>query len=124
MNKLLQEKAVLHRLLQSICWRGHVYEFKRLQRNEYGELGNEPTPVAQIQGIFHNGTLSHISLITSDAGTVPAKSVPCILTAWGNAEKLKLEDVVEVNRERFSVSGIENIGQMNIAGEVSLEAIL
>lgn len=124
MNKPLYERAALHRLIQSINWRGAVYTFKRRSRNEYDEETDTVQPVTQLKGIFHDGSSGHLSLIIQNEGMVSTKNTPCILTHWGNAERLNLDDVVELNNEIFKVSGINNLGQLNIAGEISLEAIV
>ena len=123
MSELLYEKTALHRLIQSINWRGAVYTFKRSGRNEYGEETDIFQPIAQLKGIFHDGSSGHLSIILQNGGIISSKNAPCILTYWGDAEKLRLDDIVELNNEVFRVSGINNLGQMNIACEISLEVV-
>lgn len=128
MNRPLYERVALHRLIQSINWRGAVYTFKRSGRNEYGEETDIFQPIAQLKGIFHDGSSGHLSIILQNGGMISDKNAagrnaPSILTHWGNAEKLKLDDIVELNNEVFRVSGINNLGQMNIACEISLEVV-
>ncbi len=121
---MFYKPVTLHRLIQTITWRGEVYEFYRKDKNEYGEKTEELQKIAQINGLFHNGSSNYIKIVTADAGMTINKTSPFILMSWGNAEKLQLEDVVEINGNTYKVTGKDNISQLNIAGEVSLEVLL
>lgn len=118
------KQAALHRLLQSIAWHGDVFVIYRHGKNVYEEKNEEPEKVAKINALFHNGFSQHVELITSDAGITIDKNTPYLMTAWGNVEKLQLEDFTKINNRTFKISGITNIGEFNIIGEISLEEVI
>lgn len=121
---MFYKSTTLHRLLQSIVWQGATYTFFRRAPNEYGEKTGELEKEATVNALFHNGSSNHVNLKTNDAGMTVEKNTPYLLMAWSNAEKLQLEDIVEINGSTYKVSGKENLSQMNIAGEVSLEVMV
>ena len=114
---------VLHRLIQTITWQGTVYSFYRQGENEYGEKSKEPEKIADINGLYHNGAASHLTLNVSDAGYVLNKTSPYILMSWDNALKLKSMDIVTINAVTYKIEEGKNIGHLNIVGEVSLEEV-
>lgn len=117
-------KIILHRLLQTILWQGKPYTFTRYARNEYGELTEEISEQITLQGLYHNGSSEHVTVITTDSGSVISKNTPYVITAWDNAKKLRLDDTVVINGKTFKVTGKTNIGEFNSVGEISLEVVL
>lgn len=116
--------VTLHRLLQSINWHGSTYDFTRYTLNEYKEKSSEPVKIATVKGLYHNGSSNHTAIRTSDAGMVVDKSTPYILMSWEDAKKLAQEDMVKINGKTFKVTDANNISELNIVGEVSLEVVL
>lgn len=116
--------VALHRLIQNINWQGSVYAFSRYNENEYGEKNENLEEFAEIRGLFHNGSSPHVKVTTTDAGSIIEKTAPYIMATWIDAEKLHLDDQVEINGKIFKVTGVENIGQFNLIGEISLEVLL
>lgn len=116
--------VTLHRLLQSINWHGSTYDFTRYTLNEYKEKSNEPVKIATVKGLYHNGSSNHTAIRTSDAGMVIDKSAPYILMSWEDAKNLVQEDMVKINDKTFKVTDTNNINELNIVGEVSLEVML
>lgn len=121
---MFNKSVALHRLLQSIAWQGSVYSFYRMGKNIYGEKAEDPEKIADVNGIYHNGSATHVKLDASDAGLVWDKNTPYILTSWGNSEKLQLEDLVTIDETTFKLTGKTNIGGYSIICELSLEKVL
>lgn len=118
------DNMTVHRLLQNINWYGKNYTFKRKTTNEYGEKDGSESIVTSFKGLFHSGSDDQIKLTTEDGGTVRSKNTYYLMTAWENAESLHQEDTVEINKNVYVVSGIENLSERNIIGEISLELIV
>lgn len=121
---MLVNAAALYRVQQAIAWNGHVYEFFRHEMNEYGEKNGEEKEVARICGFFHNGSSNHVAVFVSEAASVITKETPYIMTEWRDAKKLQLDDGVRINGTLYKVTGIQNIHELNLIGEVSLEVVL
>lgn len=116
--------VALHRLLQAIAWQGNTYEFFRQNENEYKEKAETPEKIADIKGLFHNGSSSHTELKISDSGIVWEKNAPYVMMSWEDSKILYLEDQVTINESLFKVSGKTNVGEFNIICEVSLEKVI
>lgn len=121
---MLVTESSLHRVKQTIDWRGMLFSFFRKENNVYGENSGEPIKIAEIKGFYHNGSSNHIAINTSDAGMVIDKNTPYIMALWEDSKDLKTEDLVEFNGKQYKVSGVNNISELNIIAEISLEKIL
>ncbi len=121
---MLTGAAALYRVQQAIAWNGNVYEFFRQGRNEYGEQDGKPQEVARIRGFFHNGSSNHVSVLVSDAGSVKTKETPYIMAEWRDAKQLELDDGVQINGNLYRVTGVFNVHELNLIGEISLEVVL
>lgn len=118
------KQTALHRLLQTIAWRGQAFTFFRPTLNDYGEKSGEPVEIATVNGMFHNGSAQHIAVNTSDSGMTIEKNTPYILMSWGNAQKLQLEDTVVIAGDTYKVTGRTDISKYGLIGDVSLEVVL
>ena len=99
---------------------GKEYEFTRKSKNGFGEPVMPATSI-KLVGIFHPAGERRISLSGADASTKQTEAIPCILASWQEASNVAVGDLVEVSGVAYSVSGIDNVGALNVAGEISLE---
>lgn len=121
---MFDEKTTLHRVEQQIAWRGHLFSVLRPKMNEFNEKSDEPEKVAEIRGIFHNGSSNHVVVVIADSGQAQEKDAPYILTTWFNGSQVKKDDIITINEVPYKVTGINNINEYNILADISLEVIL
>lgn len=121
---MFDEKTTLHRVEQQIAWRGHLFSVLRSKMNEFNEKSDEPEKVAEIRGIFHNGSSNHVVVVIADSGQAQEKDAPYILTTWFNGSQVKKDDIITINEVPYKVTGINNINEYNILADISLEVIL
>lgn len=113
------EKNKLSRLIRV---HGLPYIFKRPKLNEFKEPTEEASATT-VRGVFHQ-TTQHISVVGADASSVQSKFSSFILALYSEAKDIQQGDTVKVNDTEYSVNGLNNIGNWNIAIDISLEAIL
>ena len=87
-------------------------------------MTGEPVAIAKFKALFHNGSSDHIEISTSDAGSVIQKNTPYVMANWQDAKNLHMGDITVINSCKYKVTGITNVNQMDIVGEISLEVIL
>ena len=116
---------------------GIDYEFKRSGVNDFGEPVGELVPIGVIRGLYHEEN-SNIQITTGDTTRIRTKKIPMILclyedtTSLGSDNEpaldekefgLKVDDQVVINGKTFKVTGIVNIQEWSIIGDISLEVI-
>lgn len=121
---MFDEKVALHRVEQQIAWRGKLYSVYRPELNEFNEKIETDVPTVTIKALFHNGSSNHIVINTADNSQVPEKNTPYLITTWVNGVKLRKDDIININKKSYKVTGIYDINEYNIITEVSLEVIL
>lgn len=88
---------------------------------------NEPTQETkhlEILGLFHQ-TRGWISISTSDGTAIQSKPQPQILTPINDSSnQISQGDTLKYCGKLYKVSGIDNIGNLNIAYDISLELVL
>lgn len=108
---------------RAIKTHGQDFIFKRAEL----DINNEPTDryntVATIQGLFHQ-TRGYITKNTNDGTQSRSKPQPQILTLLSEGSKLLLlGDELEYNQKRYTVTGVDDINNLGIALDISLEEI-
>ncbi|MCD2492735.1 hypothetical protein LQE92_08850 [Lacrimispora sp. NSJ-141] len=109
----------LHQLKQAIKCRGMDCSFIRQGENEFHEPVGE-VEVLSCRGLFHeaNGFLN-VSLIES--GKVYTKKESKLLVLY-HAE-LQKEDTVLIEGVRYKVIGIDDLGNLHLCLDLSLEVV-
>lgn len=120
-NKSLERYA-----RNQITWYGQDYEFMRTGRNEFNEIDSTLTETINLRGIYHDGgrklDLYRVLNLTT-YGTYLSESMPQIFCMWEDCVKLKMHDILRMNNMTYIVTGIYNIHELNIMGEVSLKVV-
>lgn len=126
-----------YKLKRELKRSGIDYEFKRKGMNEFGEPSDELVPIGVIRGLYHEEN-SNIQITTGDTTRIRTKKIPMILclyedtTSLGSDNEpaldekefgLKADDQVVINGKTFKVTGIVNIQEWSIIGDISLEVI-
>lgn len=114
-------KFELNKISRLIRVQGVEYNFQRRKLNEFNEPTEEAVSVAIVKGVFHQ-TTKYISIDVADAASVQSKQVPFILALYNDAKDLKQGDFTIINGIKYSVNGLTDIGNWNIAIDISLEA--
>lgn len=103
---------------------GTDYEFKRAEKNDFGEPVDELKIVGKLKGLYHEQN-STIQTTTGDTTQIRTKKVPMILCLYEDAASLVLQinDIVKINANIFKVTGVTNIQEWNLVSDISLEVI-
>lgn len=103
---------------------GIDYEFKRKEKNDFGEPIGDPEVFGSIKGIYHEQN-SNIQVTTGDTTQVRTKKIPMILCLYEDTARLALVvgDTVTINAKTFKVTGVVNIQEWNLISDISLEVV-
>lgn len=113
------EKSKLKRELQRS---GKEYSFKRAEENEFGEKNGNCIEVGTLNAIYHESN-GHISTTQGDATVYRKLKTPMLLCLYDDATFLNVGDTTIINGKEFKVTGLVNIQEWGIIGDVSLEVI-
>lgn len=147
---MINTKFELYKIRRELKKIGVKYEFKRLQKNKFGEftnnfdgqiVPNSLSPlvidssagehfsetnilhtIVTIPGIYHEQS-SNVSLTTGDTTQTRSKKIPMILCLYDDAKLLKFGDIVKINSKLFKVISVINIQEWNLISDVSLEVV-
>lgn len=118
-------KNELHKVKREICLHGTRYEFKRDILDEYKEPTGEKKVITTC-GLFHI-TKDYIQFVTANSdgsNKVRGKGQPMVLVCYEDAKYIKSEDVVKINGRNYKINHVNNIQEMNIVADISLELVL
>ena len=121
MKNILRQE--LHKVVREINTHGSAYQFYRDKLNEYEEATGDVENVGEIKGLFHQ-TKSYISRKVTDATETRTKGQPLIMMCYEDSKSLQSGDKVNVAENEYRVTGINNINELCIISDVSLEAVL
>lgn len=114
-----------NKLLRQIKQNGQIFNFSRFKKNSYGEETDEVELSFNVNGIFHEGGgyggMLNIELYERDGARTITKMKPMILCLYEEGIKLQIDDVVIVSGNIYKVVAKNNIKNLNIAFDVSLE---
>lgn len=126
----MQVETFLHnKIKRQILWNGQDFEFKRYAKNEYHELQDEVEQTFKIKGLFHEaggyGGMLNLELYEREGSREWSKMKPMILCLYDDVSKqLSLDDRVVVGDDIYFVVEKNDIKNLHIAYEVSLEEIV
>lgn len=107
-----------NKIQRQIDWNGEEFTFIHTGEDEYHNP-TEPVEIS-IKGIYHQSTSYQQK--TSDTGSVTStKPRPMILTTYDDGSKLSLGDTINLNGKDMFVTGLENVQELNVAIQISLE---
>lgn len=103
---------------------GIDYEFKRKEKNDFGEPTGDLEVFGSLKGIYHEQN-SNVQVTTGDTTQVRTKKIPMILCLYEDTARLALVvgDTVTINAKTFKVTGVVNIQEWNLISDISLEVV-
>lgn len=110
---------------RNILMHGCEFTFSRVHKDDFGEDTGTTETVVTLQGLFHQSR-SYISQSTgSDTGRIiRTKPQPMILALLNEYSELILaDDIVTYNQAKYRVTGKNDLNNLGIAYDISLELI-
>ena len=119
-----QESFLRNKINRQIKQNGSEYIFKRFGKDEYGQLNDEVECSFTVHGLFHE-TINHVQNTLSELEGARIVDVPksYILCLFEDGDQIRLDDFVEINNKIYKTINKVNVGNYNIAYDVSLEMI-
>lgn len=112
-------KFLENKIKRQLSCNGIEYTFIRRGEDAYHQP-TEEKPQIKITGIYHEKN-SYISESGADSSKITSKPVPMILGLWSEISQIKNGDIVFIGSFEYQVTGVSNIQNYNIAGDISLE---
>jgi len=124
---MINTKFEAYKVKRELKRSGINYEFKRPEKNEFGEpIGEfkDSKIVGMLKGLYHEEN-GRIQISTGDTTQTRTKKNPMILCLYEDIASLVLQvgDVVKINAKTFKVTGIVNIQEWNLISDISLEVV-
>lgn len=119
---MINKKFEAYKIKREIKRSGNEYEIYRRAKNEFGEPVSDEQYVGKISAIYHEEN-SNIQITTGDTTQVRTKKIPMLLCLYNEFVETGFEigDFIPINDKKFKITGIVNIQEWNIIGDVSLE---
>lgn len=121
---MVNTKFEAYKINRELKRSGIEYEFKRSEKNSFGEPTNVAKSVGKLIGLYHEQNGS-VRITMGDTTQVRTKKVPMILCLYEDTAFLGLVtgDFVEINNKIFRVTGVVNIQEWNLISDISLEVV-
>lgn len=119
---MINKKFETYKIRRELKRAGKEYEFYRAKLNDFNEPTKDTLFVCKIHGLYHEQN-GHIGVTTGDTTQTRTKMVPMILCLYEDAKSLKMNDIVKISSKTFKVTGVVNIQEWNLIGDISLEVI-
>lgn len=122
---MINKEFEVYKLKRELRRSGVDYEFKRPVLNEFKEPDDEnSTVVGTLRALYHEQN-SNIAITTGDTTRTRTKKIPMLLCVYEEVEKLGLQvdDFVMINNKKMKVTGVVNIQEWNLIGDISLEVV-
>lgn len=119
---MINKKFEAYKIKREIKRSGNEYEIYRHAKNEFGEPVSDDQYVGKFSAIYHEEN-SNIQITTGDTTQVRTKKIPMLLCLYDEFVETGFEvgDFVLINDKKFEITGIVNVQEWNIIGDVSLE---
>lgn len=111
----------LNKLKRLINTSGKSFVFQRKRVDEFGEPTAE-TVSQSIRGVYHE-TTSYVSSTGATASTTRTKASPMVLCTWAEASLVQIKDTLNWNGKHYTVSGVKDVAESALIGDISLEEV-
>lgn len=111
---------------RNILMHGCEFTFTRDEKDDFEEDTGEMVDVVTLSGLFHQqrGYISQTTATMNDSKVIRKKPQPMILALCDEYSDLVLaDDIVTYNQVEYRVTGKNNINNLGIAYDISLELI-
>ena len=113
----------LHKVEREIRTHGTSYTFQRDTLDEYKEPTGQVEEITTVCGLFHI-TKGYSTRKTSEGTETHSKSQPMLMMKHSDSVSIKNGDFVLINSNKYIVVEKNNIQELNIIVDVSLEIVL
>ena len=126
---MLIQNFLKNKITRQIKWNGKSFTFIRYKENDYHEKNyNEVEMEVTLEGVFHEGRgyrgMLNIELYSRDGARTLPKMKPIILCLKTEESIiLKMDDVVKVGEYVYKVVEKNDIQNLGVAFEISLEIV-
>lgn len=119
---MINKKFEAYKIKREIKRSGCNYNVLRKGVNEFGEPTSDTQYVGNINALYHEEN-SNIQITTGDTTQVRTKKIPMLLCIYDdfNVKGFSVGDFVKINLKTFKITGIVNIQEWGIIGDISLE---
>ena len=118
-----QKIFLRNKINRQIKQNGSLYIFKRFGIDEYDQITDEIETTFEVNGLFHE-IVKYVSISESDKARVIGVPKSYILCLFDEGDLIKIDDVVNINENKYRVTGKTNVGNYNVAYDISLELIV
>lgn len=115
-------KNELHKVEREILIHGLTYNIIRTETDKYGEPIEDKT-ITNISGLFHISK-GYVTKNISDGTRTHSKGQPKLLVIYEDAKQLLIGDIVMINNKKYKIIELNNLQEMNIITDISLEVTL
>ena len=120
---MINTKFEIYKLQRELKRNGISCVFKRYTKNEFGEPDHvHDNIVCEIKCLYHEQN-SNIQITTGETTQVRTKKIPMLLCLYEDTSLLRPGDFVILNEKKYKVTGIVNIQEWNLIGDISLEVV-
>lgn len=96
---------------------------KRNKIDEYKEPTVEQETITTFRGLFHI-TKTFQTRTVEDGTVTRTKGQPMVLADYSDVKEIRNGDIIEYNGLEYIVADVNNIEQMNIIADISMELIM
>jgi hypothetical protein len=109
-----------NKVSRQIAINGSDFSFTHSAEDKYHNATTETT--VALRGIYHQST-SYQSKTATDGSVTSSKPSPQILCLYKDGSKVSKGDEITVNDKKMFVTGMEDVQQLHVVSQISLEVI-
>lgn len=111
------------KIKRQICMNGRDLIFERYKVDKYEQVSNEIDKTVEARGIFHT-TNSYIKSNDAEGARLVSKPQPMILMLYEDGSRVEKDDKVKIGNNVYKVVEKNDVNNLNIAYDISLELCL
>lgn len=119
MNKCIE----LYKVQREIKMHGSEFTVKRNKIDEYKEPTCEQETITAFRGLFHI-TKAFQTRTIKDGTVTRTKGQQMVLADYSDIKEIRNGDIIEYNGLDYTVADVNNVEQMNIIADISMELIM
>ena len=112
-------KFLRSKLTHQLDFRGTDFTFSHFVEDKYHRTDSTPVAI-QLRGVYHQST-TYEKKTSQDGALINTKPKPMILCLYEDGSRLTKGDTVLIEGVEMTVSGVENVQQLSVAAQISLE---
>lgn len=122
---MIADRFIRSKILRQIKWNGRDMTFIKYERDNYNQLTNTIAEEIKFRGVFHEGGgyggMLNIELYENDGARTVSRMKPMVLCMQEDGEKVDIDDIVRVGNCWYTVVEKNNVSNLGVAFEISLE---